>query len=117
MKFYAMGSDRLTEGKELNVLGGVVAEHLFRQCSQGCTVTKAGNEVDFAIGGVRVEVKGGSASLRDLKLDGGCVMSYDEFDSPEEKAMIPASVFDYLISEDRAFYLLTRGPRGRAPVL
>ncbi|MGC8632003.1 MAG: hypothetical protein ACP5T2_06275 [Thermoprotei archaeon] len=63
MKFYAMGSDRLTEGKELNVLGGVAAEHLFRQCSQGCAVTKAGNEVDFAISGVRVEVKGGSASL------------------------------------------------------
>lgn len=110
MKFYTMGDGRLTEEEVPKVLEGVVAEHLSRRYNVGYAVTKTGKEVDFVVGGVGIEVKGGSASLSDLKLDRGYVLSYDEFDLAGGKAMMPASVFAYLISEDRVFYPLTRGP-------
>ncbi|MGC9174971.1 MAG: ATP-binding protein [Thermoprotei archaeon] len=104
MKLYALGDGRLADEELAKLLEGVIGEHLMRRYRAGYAIAKSGKEVDFALGDVAVEVKGRSASLRDLNWEKGYVLSHDEFDVTENKAMVPASIFLYLISEDRLFY-------------
>ncbi|MGC8636525.1 MAG: DUF4143 domain-containing protein, partial [Thermoprotei archaeon] len=104
MKLYALGDGRLADEELAKLLEGVIGEHVMRRYRAGYAIAKSGKEVDFALGDVAVEVKGRSASLRDLNWEKGYVLSHDEFDVTENKAMVPASIFLYLISEDRLFY-------------
>ncbi|WP_449463077.1 hypothetical protein PQ610_02200 [Tardisphaera miroshnichenkoae] len=106
MKLYALGDGRLTEEELPKLLEGNVGEHMLRRYMAGYAITKSGREVDFLVGDTAVEVKGKSASLRDLNWERGYVLSYDEFDIAEKKAMVPASIFLYHMSEDRVFYEL-----------
>ncbi len=112
MKLYALGDGRLAEEELPKLLEGVVGEHILRRYRAGYAVMKSGKEVDFLVGDTAVEVKGKSASLRDLNWERGYVLSYDEFDIAEKRAMIPASIFLYLVSEDRVFYELRLTPSG-----
>ena len=89
----------------LRVIEGIVGEHLAREFDKvGFTFFKGGREVDFVYGGLGIEVKWGSASFRDLRTERGFVLSTDELRLEGEKAIVPVSVFLYLVSSDKILY-------------
>ncbi|WP_221290569.1 ATP-binding protein [Stygiolobus caldivivus] len=105
MKRYTKGEGGIEEGEVPRVIEGVVGEHLARELSSvGYTFFKGGKEVDFVIGDIGVEVKWGRGDVRDLRTSKGYVLSLDDFRIEGGKAVVPVSVFLYLISSEKVFY-------------
>ena len=105
MKRYTKGEGDISREELPRVIEGIVGEHLAREFDKvGFTFFKGGREVDFVYRGLGIEVKWGSASFRDLRTDRGFVLSTDELRLEGEKAIVPVSVFLYLISSDKILY-------------
>ncbi|MEM1626856.1 MAG: ATP-binding protein [Sulfolobaceae archaeon] len=105
MKRYTKGEGNIEENEIPRVIEGVVGEHLAREFNNvGYTFFKGGREVDFIYENLGVKVKWGRGSFRDLKTEKGYILSLDDFNIDGEKAIIPVSIFLYLISSEKVFY-------------
>lgn len=104
MKLYTLGSDYTSE-EIPKIVEGIVGEHLRREFKQvGYTFFKNGKEVDFIVNNVGIEVKWGKGNVKDLKVDKGYILTKDDIGIEGEKALIPVSVFLYLVSSEKVFY-------------
>ncbi|MFP3205354.1 MAG: ATP-binding protein [Metallosphaera yellowstonensis] len=103
MKRYSTG-EGISEEDVPHVVEGIVGEHLAREYSTGYTFFKGGREVDFVIDDVGVEVKLGGGEFRDLRMDKGYVLTLDEMRIEGNKAIMPISMFLYMISSNRVLY-------------
>ncbi len=107
MKRYTKGLGTVEESEIPHIIEGIVGEHLAREYGRvGYTFFKGGKEVDFVVGNLGIEVKWGRGDYKDLKMDRGYVLTFDDMELGENKAILPVSVFLYLMSSNKIFYEL-----------
>ncbi len=107
MKRYTKGLGTIEEKEIPHVIEGIVGEHLAREYERvGYTFFKGGKEVDFVVSNLGIEVKWGKGNFKDLRLDKGYILTFDSVEINNEKAILPVSIFLYLMSSSKIFYEL-----------
>ncbi len=98
LKNYSLGVKEIKMEEKPKILEGVVGEALVRKKqSVYFAQTKTGKETDFIYENIGMEVKQGNPDFIEFNEKKGFLLSKDKIELKEHKAIIPCSVFLYLI--------------------